>query len=349
MRVKEEKLPPEEEAVMEAEGRLLPQKSRLIYEREYQSFKKWKSTNKIADLASCKLINLMKNLSGGYKGKKSKILEADDIIKFLTQAPRDVYLFMKVITIFGVHGATRSDELHKLKVSDVDDRKSVIVTSLFDTKTKQDSKEEEASLVQYMKQSSKMAYGLSYVQIRKLAYEYVCKLNKETPAKWKKDQIASVDWLKLFMGRYHDLALRRPEKTSLGRATAFNRKDHLLEDVVSKNEEDDAQPGPSTEIHKSNDNEACTGCVSVEEIRLYPKAPPRNTEIHKSNDNEACTGCVSVEEIRLYPKAPPRKKPSRGIKKRATKILTDTGEKTILEEEQTQGTNSESFKNAEVK
>ncbi|KAK9680519.1 hypothetical protein QE152_g39036 [Popillia japonica] len=52
-----------------------------------------------------KLINLMKNLSGGYKGKKSKILEADDIIKFLTQAPDDVYLFMKVITIFGVHGA----------------------------------------------------------------------------------------------------------------------------------------------------------------------------------------------------------------------------------------------------
>ncbi|KAK9732029.1 hypothetical protein QE152_g13185 [Popillia japonica] len=85
-----------------------------------------------------KLINLMKNLSGGYKGKKSKILEADDIIKFLTQAPDDVYLFMKVITIFGVHGATRSDELHKLKVSDVDDRKSVMVVSLFDTKTKQD-------------------------------------------------------------------------------------------------------------------------------------------------------------------------------------------------------------------
>ncbi|KAK9744621.1 IMP dehydrogenase / GMP reductase domain [Popillia japonica] len=107
------------------------------------------------------------------------------------------------------------------------------------------SKEEEASLVQYIKLSSKMAYGHSYVQIRKLAYEYVCKLNKETPAKWKKDQIASVDWLKSFMGRHpakwkkdqiasvdwlksfmgrhHDLALRRPEKTSLGRPTAFNR------------------------------------------------------------------------------------------------------------------------------
>lgn len=53
-----------------------------------------------------------------------------------------------------------------------------------------------------------MAYGLSYVQIRKLAYEYVCKLNKETPSKWKKDQIASIDWLKSFMGRHHDLALR---------------------------------------------------------------------------------------------------------------------------------------------
>lgn len=44
---------------------------------------------------------------------------------------------LQVIAIFGVHGATRSDELHKLEVSNVDDRKSVIVVSLFDTKTKQ--------------------------------------------------------------------------------------------------------------------------------------------------------------------------------------------------------------------
>ncbi|KAK9695456.1 hypothetical protein QE152_g32564 [Popillia japonica] len=135
--VKEEKLPPDiEEALMEAEERLLPQKSRLIYEREYQSFKKWESTNKITGMSEKvllayfsekskqvkpsslwsyysmlkrtlliiqnfdiskfgKLINLMKNLSDGYKGKKFIILEADDI-KFLTQAPDDVYLFMKV-------------------------------------------------------------------------------------------------------------------------------------------------------------------------------------------------------------------------------------------------------------
>lgn len=47
-------------------------------------------------------------------------------------------LELQVIAIFGVHGATRSNELHKLGVSNVDDRKSVIVVSLFDTKTKQD-------------------------------------------------------------------------------------------------------------------------------------------------------------------------------------------------------------------
>ena len=176
----EENLPSDvEDAALQAESVLLPQKSRMMYEKEYQSFKKWKSIKNINGVSekvlmahfsekskkakpsslwsyysmlkrtllvneNCdiskfsKLTTLLKNLSGGYKAKKSKILVSDDIIKFLTEAPDDVYLFMKVIAIFGVHGATRSDELHKLEVFNVDDRKSVIVVSLSDTKTKQD-------------------------------------------------------------------------------------------------------------------------------------------------------------------------------------------------------------------
>lgn len=43
-------------------------------------------------------------------------------------------LELQVIAIFGVHGATRSDQLYKLEVSNVDDRNTVIVVSLFDTK-----------------------------------------------------------------------------------------------------------------------------------------------------------------------------------------------------------------------
>lgn len=168
-----------ENAALEAESLLLPQKSRMMYEKEYQSFKKWKSIKNINGVSekillayfsekskkampsslwsyysmlkrtllvneNCdiskfsKLTTLLKNLSGGYKAKKSKILESDDIIKFLREAPDDVYLLMKVIAIFGVHGATRSDELYKLEVFNVDDRKSVIIVSLSDTKTKQD-------------------------------------------------------------------------------------------------------------------------------------------------------------------------------------------------------------------
>lgn len=85
-----------------------------------------------------KLTTFMKTITAGHKAKKSKVLEAEDILKFLTDAPDNDYLLAKVIAIFGIHGATRSDELYKLMISNVDDRQSVIVVSIFDTKTKQD-------------------------------------------------------------------------------------------------------------------------------------------------------------------------------------------------------------------
>lgn len=44
----------------------------------------------------------------------------------------------QVIAIIGLHGACRSDELYKLQVGNFDDRQSVMVVSLLDTKTKKD-------------------------------------------------------------------------------------------------------------------------------------------------------------------------------------------------------------------
>lgn len=84
------------------------------------------------------------------------------------------------------------------------------------------SVEEEISLSEYLKTSSKMAHGLTYSQTRELAYQYAVKLNKEMPKNWTTDRKAGVDWMKLFMKRHAELSLRRPEKTSLSRATAFN-------------------------------------------------------------------------------------------------------------------------------
>lgn len=82
--------------------------------------------------------------------------------------------------------------------------------------------DEEESLSSYLKISSKMAYGLTYVQTRELAFQYAIKLEKNIPNNWTENKKAGVDWMKQFMKRHTDLSLRHPEKTSLSRATAFN-------------------------------------------------------------------------------------------------------------------------------
>lgn len=117
---------------------------------------------------------LLKKLTAGYKATQSRILDPDDVVCFLKDAPDDTYLFMKVIfcryliwfnnlifflqlqvvAIIGLHGACRSDELHKLQVCDVVNHGSAIIISIKDTKTKKsrtvcitDKEGEEVSLV----------------------------------------------------------------------------------------------------------------------------------------------------------------------------------------------------------
>lgn len=77
-----------------------------------------------------------------------------------------------------------------------------------------------------------MFYGLTYVAVRRLAYGYAVNLKnlkqiKKIPSAWRPIEegqtgSASKDWLCGFMQRHPDLALRKPQATSLARATAFN-------------------------------------------------------------------------------------------------------------------------------
>jgi len=78
--------------------------------------------------------------------------------------------------------------------------------------------EQKNLLVDYLKISSKMCYGLTRQQIKKLAFEYA-EANAFCPDKWKDSKIASEDWLKRFTNRHKDLAVRKSESTSLSRAT----------------------------------------------------------------------------------------------------------------------------------
>ncbi|XP_018357454.1 PREDICTED: uncharacterized protein LOC108757511 [Trachymyrmex cornetzi] len=82
--------------------------------------------------------------------------------------------------------------------------------------------QQENDLEDYLKITSKMCHGLSYKQTRNLAFQYAETLSV-TPDKWKSNKEASIDWLQGFMKRHKSLTIRKPEATSLSRATSFNK------------------------------------------------------------------------------------------------------------------------------
>lgn len=83
--------------------------------------------------------------------------------------------------------------------------------------------DEENLLEQYLKQASDIYFGLAPKEVRKLAYSYGIALNKKLPPKWPTTQMAGSDWFTGFLKRHPTLALRKPQATSLARATSFNK------------------------------------------------------------------------------------------------------------------------------
>ncbi|KAJ3645940.1 hypothetical protein Zmor_023559 [Zophobas morio] len=83
-----------------------------------------------------KLCEFLKRMSAGYKPKKSKILTPQQIKEFLSTAPDEKYLFIKVGLIFGIMGACRRDELMKIEVNHVEDLKSALLVHIPDTESK---------------------------------------------------------------------------------------------------------------------------------------------------------------------------------------------------------------------
>lgn len=98
---------------------------------------------------------------------------------------------------------------------------------------------QEASLVAYLMQAANMHYGLSTVEVRKLAYNYANINNIDHPASWNEAKMAGVDWLKSFKKRNSAISLRKPQATSIARSTAFNKFNvnlffDKLEDVMKR-------------------------------------------------------------------------------------------------------------------
>lgn len=82
-----------------------------------------------------KLIAYLKRQSVGYRPKKSKTFSKEEIFKFLVEASDEQFLMMKVVMVIGVFGACRRDEIVKLSVDDIQDKDSIIIVNLPNTKT----------------------------------------------------------------------------------------------------------------------------------------------------------------------------------------------------------------------
>ena len=86
---------------------------------------------------------------------------------------------------------------------------------------------EETMLKDYFIKASKIHYGFSVKSARELAYQFAIKVevkvNKPFPSNWENNKFVGKDWLFGFLKRFPKLSLRKPEVTSLARATSFNK------------------------------------------------------------------------------------------------------------------------------
>lgn len=104
----------------------------------YSMLKAGLSAKNNIDIASYKkLIAFLKKQAVGYKPKKSKTLSQEEILKFMSEAPDEKYLLKKVVLIMGIAGACRRDELVKMTVDDIEDKDSVLIVKVPDSKTRQ--------------------------------------------------------------------------------------------------------------------------------------------------------------------------------------------------------------------
>lgn len=84
------------------------------------------------------------------------------------------------------------------------------------------SDEEEIVLHNYILISSDIYFGLTPIEIRKLAFEFATANKINIPDSWKKKNYAGADWLAKFLERHKDMSLRKPEATSLARASSLS-------------------------------------------------------------------------------------------------------------------------------
>jgi len=85
------------------------------------------------------------------------------------------------------------------------------------------SRADEDELVSVIINMEKRLFGLTKMDIRRLAYRY-CEVNNIKHNFSPKTECAGEDWMIGFLKNHPELSLRKPEATSLARAGGFNKE-----------------------------------------------------------------------------------------------------------------------------
>jgi len=161
-----------------------------------------------------------------YKRKTTRGSQTDIMQRAVEEVVKNKQSYRTVALAFGVDKMTLYRHCKKIKQSVIEESAEFFPKVICGyAKSRQIfSDSEESDLVKYLRDASKMFFGLSPNETRKLAYEFAISLHKPVPESWTSGQTAGRDWFSGFMRRHQSvLSVRTPEATSLSRMTSFNR------------------------------------------------------------------------------------------------------------------------------
>ncbi|KAG8175974.1 hypothetical protein JTE90_000013 [Oedothorax gibbosus] len=154
------------------------------------------------------------------KYKKNAAVRAGNIKKAAKKISGEMS-FRKADAVYTVSKSTLNRHIRTLKKSEQPNLNFKYVSKIQSRKVF--TNDEEEKLVDYMVQASKYHYGLTINDARTLAYEYASANKKNFPLNWEQEQKAGKEWYIGFKRHSKVFSLRKPEATSLSRATSFTR------------------------------------------------------------------------------------------------------------------------------
>ena len=167
------------------------------------------------------LANVMRN----FKKKTDRgQTPADVILRAARSVKNNGQSIRSAAVEFGVNYRTLARYCQKVSVEDLTGTHTVPLFSVgYQRNRLVFTDHQEMLLVEYLVKASDIYFGLSPKAARKLSYQYACKLQRSMPASWTENEQAGADWFSCFIKRHQTLSIRKPEATSLSRATSFNK------------------------------------------------------------------------------------------------------------------------------